>query len=138
MNVVGRSLLAVTNRSTVRTIFAESSVGRRLSLRFVAGETLDDAAAAAFELNRAGARVSLDHLGEHVTNSVAAAEARDDYLRCLDRIREDGLDANISVKLTQLGLGLDDGLALESLGDGWRGIAHGRPDHAGECTGIAE
>ncbi len=115
MNVVGRSLLAVTNRSTVRKLFAESSTGRRLSLRFVAGETLDEAAAAARKLNEAGAQVSLDHLGEHVADTDAAAEARDDYLECLDRIHADRLDANISVKLTQLGLGLNDDLAVESL-----------------------
>ena len=116
MNVVGRSLVAVTNRSTIRRLFAESSTGRRLSLRFVAGETLDAAAAAARELNEAGARVSLDHLGEHVADTEAAARARDDYLLCLDRIYADRLDANISVKLTQLGLGLDDDLAVASLG----------------------
>ena len=115
MNVVGRSVLAVTNRSTVRKIFSESSTGRRLSLRFVAGETIDDAAAAARSLNEMGARVSLDHLGEHVTDATDAVAARDDYLKCLDRIHESGLDANISVKLTQLGLGLDDDLAVESL-----------------------
>lgn len=115
MNVVGRSLLAVTNRSTVRKLFSESSTGRRLSLRFVAGETLDDAAAAARQLNDAGAQVSLDHLGEHVADTDAAAQARDDYLQCLDRINADRLDANISVKLTQLGLGLDDDLAVASL-----------------------
>ncbi len=116
MNVVGRTVLAVTNRSTVRKLFSESAAGRRLSLRFVAGETIDDAAAAALALNEMGARVSLDHLGEHVTNGPAAVAARDDYLECLNRIHEDGLDANISVKLTQLGLGLDDDLAVESLG----------------------
>ena len=116
MNLVGRSLLAVTNRSTVRTIFAESSIGRRLSLRFVAGETLDDAAGVASTLNQSGARVSLDHLGEHVTDAATAQQARNDYLECLDRIRDEGLDANISVKLTQLGLGVDDLLAVESLG----------------------
>ena len=116
MNIVGRSLLAVTNRSTVGKLFAESSTGRRLSLRFVAGETLDEAAAAARELNAAGALVSLDHLGEHVADTNAAVQARDDYLRCLDRIHTDRLDANISVKLTQLGLGLDDDLAVASLG----------------------
>jgi len=115
MNLVGRSVLAVTNRSTVRKIFSESSTGRRLSLRFVAGETIDDAAAAARSLNEIGARVSLDHLGEHVTDAAEAVAARDDYLKCLDRIHESGLDANISVKLTQLGLGLDDDLAAESL-----------------------
>ena len=115
MNVVGRSVLAVTNRSTVRKIFSESSTGRRLSLRFVAGETIDDAAITARSLNEMGARVSLDHLGEHVTDTTDAVAARDDYLECLDQIDESGLDANISVKLTQLGLGLDDDLAVESL-----------------------
>ena len=115
MNVVGRSLLAVTNRSFVRRLFAESPTGRRLSLRFVTGETLDEAAATVRKLNEAGAQVSLDHLGEHVADPDAVAEARDDYLRCLDRIRDDHLDANISVKLTQLGLGLDDDLAVDSL-----------------------
>ena len=116
MNAVGRSVLAVTNRATVRKLFSESAVGRRLSLRFVAGETIDEAAAAALTLNEMGARVSLDHLGEHVTDGPAAVAARDDYLMCLDRIHENGLDANVSVKLTQLGLGLDDDLAVESLG----------------------
>jgi len=116
MNVVGKSLLAVTNRSSVRKVFANSTAGRRLSLRFVAGETLDDATAATRAINETGAQVSLDHLGEHVSNGSAAVEARDDYLRCLGRIETAGLDANVSVKLTQLGLGFDDDLAVESLG----------------------
>ena len=94
MNVVGRSVLAVTNRSTVRKIFSESSTGRRLSLRFVAGETIDDAATTARSLNEMGARVSLDHLGEHVTDTADAVAARDDYLECLDQIDESGLDAD--------------------------------------------
>ncbi len=115
MNVIGRSLLAVTNRSSVRKVFAESTAGRRLSLRFVAGETIDDAVVAARAINGMGARVSLDHLGEHVADGTAAIEARNDYLDCLDRIDAEGLDAEISVKLTQLGLGFDDDLALESL-----------------------
>ncbi len=115
MNLVGRSVLAVTGRSSVRKLFSESAAGRRLSLRFVAGETIEEAVAAARPLNEIGAHVSLDHLGEHVTDVSAAVAARDDYLTCLDRIRESGIDANISVKLSQLGLGLDDDLTVESL-----------------------
>jgi proline dehydrogenase len=115
VNLVGRSVLAVTGRPSVRKLFSESGAGRRLSLRFVAGETIDDAAAATQSLNEMGAQVSLDHLGEHVTDAATAAVARDDYLKCLDRIHESGLDANISVKLTQLGLGFDNELAFESL-----------------------
>lgn len=115
VGLVGRALLAVTERGPVRRLFTETRPGRALSTRFVAGETLEDAAAVARTLNESGARVSLDHVGEHVTDLGQARLARDDYLACLDRIAEDGLDANISVKLTQLGLGIDDDLVVESL-----------------------
>lgn len=113
--LVGRALLAVTERSLVRKVFTDTRPGRALSTRFVAGEKLDAAVAATRHLNRRGAKVSLDHLGEHVTHRDAAEAARDDYLACLDRIASDQLDANISIKLTQLGLGFDDALAIDSL-----------------------
>lgn len=86
-----------------------------MARRFVAGETLDEAMAVAAELVATGCEVSLDHLGEHVSDHVEAERSRDDYLACLDRIGESGLAANISVKLTQLGMGLDDDLAAKSL-----------------------
>ncbi len=114
-SAVGRALLAVTDRAPVRKLLTDTGAGRRLSHRFVAGETLDQAAAVAARLNREGRLVSLDHLGEHVSDRAEALAAKDDYLSCLDRIAAEGLDANISVKLTQLGLGLDDGLATDSL-----------------------
>ena len=116
MNALGRGVLAVTDRPTVRTLFTESAAGRRLSLRFVAGEGLDDAAAAAQALNDLGAQVSLDYLGEHVARPAEAVSARDAYLAALDRIAGDDLDADLSVKLTQLGLEFDDRLAVRSLG----------------------
>jgi proline dehydrogenase len=109
-------VLAITEQRPVRKVFTDTRPGRALSTRFVAGETMDDAVAAAQGLNQLGARVSLDHLGEHVTDTTQAESARDDYLACLDRIGVEGIDGNISVKLTQLGLGTDDGLAAESLG----------------------
>lgn len=115
MNPIGRSLLAVTNRSLVRKTITGTRPGRALSTRFVAGETLDQAVAAAIELNEKGATVSLDHLGEHVADREQAEAARDDYLACLDAIGEHKLDGNISIKLSQLGTGFDDGLAAESL-----------------------
>ena len=115
MNIIGRSLLGVTDRRLFRKLITETAPGRALSRRFVAGETLDQAISAAHNLNERGATVSLDHLGEHVTDRSQAEAARDDYLACLDAIGEHGIDGNISVKLSQLGLGFDDELAGESL-----------------------
>jgi proline dehydrogenase len=115
VNVLGRGLLAVTETGMVRRMITETRPGRALSARFVAGETLSDAITAARELNRKGAAVSLDHLGEHVTERRQAERARDDYMACLGAIGEHGIDGNISVKLSQLGMGLDDALAKDSL-----------------------
>lgn len=112
----GRVVLGATNAEPVRNLLTGTKPGRALALQFVAGETLDEATAATKELNDRGARVSLDHLGEHVTDLVAAATARDGYLACIDRIESEHLDANISVKLTQLGLGLDAQFASDALG----------------------
>ncbi len=115
-STLGRTVLAITEQPPVRKVFTATRPGRALSTRFVAGETMDDAVAAALGLNQLGAQVSLDHLGEHVADTTQAESARNDYLACLDRIGVEGIDGNISVKLTQLGLGNDDGLAAESLG----------------------
>jgi proline dehydrogenase len=112
---LGRIVLAVTERSWVRRLFTSTRPGRAVSTRFVAGESLDEAIAAARALNRRGATVSLDHLGEHVTDRSQAVAARDDYLAILDRLGAEQIDGNISVKLTQLGLGTDDELAAVSL-----------------------
>ncbi len=111
----GRALLAVTERRSVRRFATGTRPGKAVARRFVAGETLDEAAAVTRALMAKGARVSLDNLGEHVSDRAQALGACDDYLACLDRIAADRLDANISVKLTQLGLGLDDDLARQSL-----------------------
>ena len=108
-------VLAVTRWGWVRWLFTKTRVGRRVALRFVAGESLDEAVAAARRADAAGVTVSLDHLGEHVTDRRAAEVARDDYLACLERIAVEDLDANISIKLTQLGMGLDDELCARSL-----------------------
>lgn len=115
MNLVGRAVLGVTGQSLVRKVITGTRPGRAVSTRFVAGETLEDAIRVARVLNGNGATVSLDHLGEHVTDPAQAEAARDDYLACLDAIGEQGIRGNISVKLSQLGLGLDDNLAAQSL-----------------------
>ena len=83
-----------------------SSVARRLSTRFVAGETLEQALAVARKLNAEGIAVTLDHLGESVSTLEEAAEARDVYLRTLNAIHSNGIQGNVSLKLTQFGLDL--------------------------------
>ena len=75
-----------------------------MAMRFVAGETLNDAIAAARACNSAGMAVTLDYLGENVDTSADAQRARDAYLNIFDRIALEKLNANVSCKLTQLGL----------------------------------
>jgi len=89
---------------------------RRMARRFVAGETLDEAIAAARACNDAGMMVSLDHLGENVTTTSEAQRSRDAYLEVFERIAAEKLHANVSCKLTQLGLDINiefcEGLVL--------------------------
>lgn len=108
-------LLAVTDRSITRKLVTDTTAGRAVARRFVAGDTLDEAVAVSKELNAMGMSVSLDHLGEHVAVVEETIAARDSYLACLSRIANQGLDANISVKLTQLGMGMDDETAARHL-----------------------
>ena len=81
-----------------------SSLAQRLSTRFVAGETLEQALAVSRKLNAEGITVTLDHLGESVTSLKEAADARDVYVRTLSAIHESGIQGNVSLKLTQFGL----------------------------------
>ncbi len=108
-------MLKATELRPVKWMFTDLGAGRKLALRFVAGETLAEAIDVARALNGRGMTVSLDHLGESVTDVGSARAARDDYLACLDQIEASGLDANVSVKLTQLGLALDRELTLGNL-----------------------
>jgi proline dehydrogenase len=110
-----RGMLGITERTWVNRLFTEHPVGRRLATRFVAGESVDEAVSVAQTLNGQGISVSMDHLGEHVHDAGSAEAALMDYMACLDRIESDQLDANVSVKLTQLGLGVDRTIASSAL-----------------------
>ena len=79
---------------------------RGMARRFVAGETLDEAILAARTCNSLGMYASLDYLGENVATTTDAQRARDAYLQIFDRIARERLHANVSCKLTQLGLDL--------------------------------
>ena len=109
-----RSLvLAVANRRVVRRAVT-GGLGRRVALRFVAGESVDDAEVAARSLNEAGVDVSLDFLGENIVDVSQADAAREVYIAAIERIVDAGLRANVSIKLTQLGLDLDTETAISN------------------------
>ncbi len=94
--------------------FAErSSLGRRVSGRFVAGTEIADAVRATQAVNRSGASVSIDNLGENVTNPDEARHSAQLYHDILDAIVANKLNANISLKLTHMGLDVDEKLARD-------------------------
>lgn len=112
----------LSQNQSLRAIAEKSSFGRRLSSRFVAGTTIEDALAATTAVNAQGCSVSLDSLGENVTNAEEAQRSADIYHRLTDEIATRRLNANVSVKLTQMGLDVSEGLA--------RGITGGIVEHA--------
>lgn len=107
--------MAVAGSTPVEKMFTTTRPGRAVAERFVAGDTLDSAVEVARRLNGDGYLVSLDLLGEEVKDRESAVRATDEYVASLDRIENDGLDANISIKPTQLGLAIDEALAAESV-----------------------
>jgi proline dehydrogenase len=108
-------VVAVTEAGPVEKTITGTRPGKALAGKFVAGDTLDDGVAAAHRLNADGFLVSLDLLGEECFDRATAISARDEYLEGLDRIGAESLRANISIKLTQLGLAFDESLAIELL-----------------------
>ncbi len=107
-----RSLLIALSRNASLRQFAENSaLGGRMSSRFVAGTTVDQVLHAAASVNRQGISTSLDSLGENVHSPDEAQQAAEVYHRLLDAIPQRQLDANVSVKLTQMGMDLDPELA---------------------------
>ncbi len=108
-------LLAMAESAIWRRVLTGWPVTRRVVARFIPGERLDDALAAAAALNARGMRATLNPLGEHVHDTAAAAAAAAAYMRILEAIHERGLDATISVKLTMLGLDLGSEVAAGHL-----------------------
>jgi proline dehydrogenase len=88
---------------------------KRVSARYIAGTALDDALGVVKNLNAEGCCATLDVLGEHVTTQEEAESAVQEYLKALQRIDQEKLDSNISVKLTMLGLKLDVNFCLENM-----------------------
>jgi len=100
-------LLFLAHHEGFKNFLLHFKIFRKTAWRFVAGETLDDAIRAVREANQRGMAASLDLLGENTKTRQDAGNATREVLEMLDRISGEKVDCNISVKLTQLGLGLD-------------------------------
>lgn len=108
-------LLRLSENRRLAPWIMRNRASRSVARRFVAGESLDDAVAAARSLNHSGYLVSLDLLGENVADEAGARRAAEGYLAIFDRISQEQLDANVSLKLTQLGLDISGDLCRELL-----------------------
>ena len=108
-------MLRLASEPRVRAFVTNDGAARRFAARFVAGETLDEALAVTRRLNERGLAVTLDHLGENTTNREEAAAAAQAYVTILDRLAAERLNGNVSLKLTQLGLDVDEEMAAAGL-----------------------
>jgi proline dehydrogenase len=108
--------VALLDRAIARVLPAvPKPLVRALASPYIAGPTLEDAIAVVRRLNGEGKLATVDVLGEEITNAGEAREIARAYHRVLARVESEGLEANISVKLTGLGLGLDYALCEENL-----------------------
>src|SRR6059058_4128417 len=114
-DVLRASFLYLSHRRGLQRFVTRQRLTASLAYRFVAGDRLDDAVRVVTDLNHRGFTTSLDHLGENVSEGKAARAAADDYLAAFERIATDRLNANVSVKLTQLGLDISPHLCRELL-----------------------
>lgn len=108
--------MSVFNRILVASLpFVPKFIVRRVASRYVAGETLEDALRLVSELNAQGAMVTLDLLGEEVSQREKAEACADEYVKILGRIRSQGLDSNVSIKPTMLGLKIDEEFCRDAI-----------------------
>ena len=105
-----QGLLWLSEQQKVFNFVRKNGLARKFASRFVAGETVEEAVRAARELGRRGITPSLDLLGESVQVEAEAVAARNQYLVMLDRMAAQGVEVNVSVKLTQMGLDIDEDL----------------------------
>lgn len=111
------ALLFLSNQPRVFRFVRHNALARKFAERFVAGESLEQVLDSVAQLNAKGITASLDLLGESIHSESEARAGGREYLHMLDRIRERGLDANVSVKLTAMGLDLSEDLCVEILHD---------------------
>jgi proline dehydrogenase len=112
--VTRSALLYLAKQEGLKDFAAKFSPFKKLTTRFVAGENTEEAIAAIRELNAHGCTASFDHLNESVSSVAESEEEVREYLNILARIDETGIQSNVSIKLTQFGLGIDPELAYKN------------------------
>ncbi len=112
-NVLRSALIALSQNKPLRSFAEQSRMGQKMSGRFIAGMQVSDALRVAETLNREGIPVSLDSLGENVSTEAEARRAADIYHQLLDEIQKRGLKANVSAKLTQMGMYISPAIARQ-------------------------
>jgi proline dehydrogenase len=110
-----QGLLWLSERRGIFNFVRRNGMARKFASRFVAGETIESGVRAAKELASRDIAPSLDFLGESVSDEAEAAAARDLYLEMLDRMAASGVEVNVSVKLTQMGLDIGEELCHENM-----------------------
>lgn len=115
MPVLRDLFLAMSTNAWMRRFVVGFPLSRRVSRRFVAGETIDEAIQVVKKLRAQGIDVTFDQLGESVTNETEARAAKDGYLRALDAIAANHVASQLSLKLTQMGLDLSTELCLANV-----------------------
>jgi proline dehydrogenase len=115
MPLMRNFFLSLSHSERLRQVATRFRPARAVVNRFVAGETLEEAVEAVLALNRDGLLATLDHLGENVTSEHEARDATTHILELVDGIATHDLRSGVSLKLTQLGLDLGPGLALDNL-----------------------
>jgi proline dehydrogenase len=108
-------LIYLSKASWAQKLVTNWKFAWKTASRFVAGTQVGDAVRAIRELNAKGINVTVDHLGEHTSRPEEASDATQAILKTLEELDRAGVRANISIKLTQIGLGLDDNLCSQNL-----------------------
>lgn len=101
-------LIALSKSPKMQEMIVGIPLSRRMARRFVAGEALEEAIAAIRTVNASGILATLDYLGEHVHSEAEAAVNADEYIRALQAIEDSGVQSGVSIKLTAMGLAIDD------------------------------
>jgi len=120
--VLRAAFISLSGSKSLRSAAEKTWIGQRLSRRFVPGTSIADALRATQSMNQLNLSVSVDNLGENVTNAEEARHSAQLYHQMLDQMNAQGLNANVSLKLTHMGLDVDEPMAYE--------IASSRVEHA--------